>query len=155
MNTRSQWESIISSFIALAVTRSGTQFNKADPDLREQVEIALEDAMDAMKIDETAWPQVKTKYLYDVYLQIRKDEGTLTDLDLTRTGLNPGLFSTTDEWNAHRARVSERLSQDGADYDKTCSACGQTKHISKFKKNGGSKCGACQAKAYRERRAAK
>jgi hypothetical protein len=155
MNTKAQWESLISSFIMVVAADTGTEFDKNDPDVRGQVKRMLDDAKDAMQIDETAWPQVKTKYLYDVYLQMRTEEGTVTQTDLTRAGLSPGLFSTTDEWHRHCARVIEGQSQDGLDSVKTCSACGQTKHVSKFKKHGGSRCGACQAKAYRERRAAK
>ncbi len=71
----------------------------------------MEDALDAIlgsvTADRTCWPYVKDKFLYDVYLDWRKEEGTITEIDLVRTGITMAMFSSGDAYNQHCIRVGE------------------------------------------------
>lgn len=150
---KAQLESLISSTITLAAQITGGEFNSTDQDVREQCREMLLSFIDEFEVDETSWNYVKDRYFYDVYLQMRADAGTLTHTDETRTGLNAANFSDTAEYHRHHLRIAEARKENDSGATKTCTSCGQTKPISKFKRKGGATCSACQGKAYRAKKA--
>jgi formylmethanofuran dehydrogenase subunit E len=147
-------ESIVSSVIAYTNTTKGLDIDKNSADVRGRIRAEVEAIVDELEDDPTCWPKVKDKYLYDVYLQMREEEGTVTHYDYHRSGLTAGLFAEESEYYKHCVRVSEYRAKN-ATGDKVCSQCGTTKPTHKFGKKGGSICNACRSKAYRERVAAR
>ena len=132
-------KSAVSTLIALVNKESEGRFNNTAEDLRSVIEDGIDELISRITYDETAWGNVKDRYLYDIYLQMRESEGTLTEFDLVRPGLTAGLFSDSAEYHKHCVRVGENRAN-AALAVKTCSKCGETKAASKFSKKGGSAC---------------
>lgn len=149
---KAQIRSIVSSIIAAANSINGAEMSVADQDLREQVEDKLMDLIDSLEKDLTSWPYVKEKYFYDVYLQMRKDTGSLTKTDEIRPGLSSVNFTESAEWHRHQLRIAEHKTTSTAGEVKECSICHLTLPKSKFRKTG-SVCNSCRGKQYRERKA--
>lgn len=150
--TKAQFESALSMLISCIKTRR-PDIN-VDRDDRAAIGLQLESIIENYKPDESSWPYTCHAYYYDVYLQARRDEGTITPTDLTRLGLNKMEFSEEREYLAHMMRVSDARVQREGNF-KECSECGAIKPLSSFKKSGGSKCHACRSAAYRARKLAK
>lgn len=150
---KAQVESIISSIIVCACAAKQIELDKSDGDLRSRIRSEVEDLIDALDEDKTAWPKVKDRYLYDIYLRMREEEGTVTEFDYRRPGLTHAAFSEDSEYHKHCVRVSEYRA--GNHDTKTCTQCGMSKATHKFSKKGGSICNACRSKSYRQRKAAR
>ena len=144
-------ESIVSSIIKLAIA-NGADISALDQSVRESIREDILSMAADIKPDPENWVYVKSKMLYDVYLQMRTEAGTLTRADETRAGLVSAQFSDPAEYHKHCVRVAEARKEADAGAVKTCSACGLTKPVSKFKRKGGAVCSACQGKQYRERK---
>ena len=147
-------ESIISSLLVYANATRGTELRKSDQDVRDQISEAVDDLVGGISVDESSWPYVRNQMLYDVYLAMREEEGTITSMDRHRSGLNVAMFSNRAEFNTHLARISEARVAGVAEEYKVCSSCEMEKPMSKFKKKGGAVCNACRCRAYRERKQA-
>jgi hypothetical protein len=104
--------------------------------------------------DENSWERRPMPGKYDVYLEIRKAEGTLSEYDLTRRGLVIEDFTDGIEFNKHNMRVAQSRIKSESDlaHAKECSVCGQIKDRSRFPKSGGSKCKTCVDRNTRENR---
>jgi hypothetical protein len=127
----------------------------SDADDIKMVEDTLRTAIDAVSKDNTCWGRMRGGMLYDVYLDMRADEKTITETDLTRPGLTIGMFSSNAEFHEHCMRVSEGRNKgvgQEADVYKLCTGCGKTLPRNKFRKQGGTKCNACQCAARRANR---
>jgi hypothetical protein len=153
-------QSMVSTFIILFNATHDDKLDKKSPEDRRTVEKAIKDALESIAIDTDSWSYVKGRFLYDIYLNWRESEGTLTEFDLIRPGLTIGLFSDVESYQEHCIRVGEsrgKLSSDliAGTATKVCSECGQEKPVSKFRRNGGAKCNACQCAAFRKRRTTK
>lgn len=149
--TRALRESIISSIIIYSSQMKRVETKKNDPDARSQVGSMLDGLVEEIDLDETSWTYAKDRMLYDVYLQMRKEEGTLTDLDSVRPGLNIAQFSDRIQYHEHMNRVAI-YNKSHINDGKVCSICNVRKDKSKFKKKGGSVCNACRCKSWRERK---
>lgn len=155
MNEEHKIRSLRASIAAMLVTLKTAEDESKDnaQSYREAIEETLDEYLYDIKPDPTAWPSLKTKLFYDVYLLQRKEEGTLTPGDLVRTGLTIGQFSDSVSYHQHCIRVSENRRADFNEAQtKVCTSCGEEKSASKFKRRGGAKCNACRSKEYRERR---
>lgn len=142
-------ESLISTMIAYKRIQLG-EFDTGG-DIRATIGEKLDELADELVADETSWPYVKDRYLYDVYLQMREEEGTITEYDKVRPGLTMGLFSTSAEYHKHCVRVGDSRETHKHTGSKTCNECGCTKPAHKFPHRGGAICFACRSKKYRER----
>ena len=145
----------ISMVIAWVNAATESDLDKTDLDIRKAVNDQLDTLLGGALVDATSWSFMKKRMLYDLYLEYRKSEGKLTELDLIRPGLTIGAFSDTDAFVEHCTRVGEsrRVGQViGPDEVKICSECGQEKPRSKFRKKGGGVCNACQCAKYRKRK---
>lgn len=147
---RAMIESMVSVFISVHAHRYGNEIDKGDEDVRANVRCLIEEAIEKYKIDETCWNRIKGTMLYDVYLDMRRNEGTITKFDLVRPGLTMGMFADANEYVLHAQRVSNQ-SASGIN-NKICSRCGESKDMSKFKKRGGGVCNACRSRDYRNRK---
>jgi hypothetical protein len=152
--TKAQWESAISTLIALANRTNETQIDKMDPDARYRMKEHLESVIEAYEPDFESWPFVKDRYLYDIYLQSRADAGTLTAHDEIRAGLKIAQFSDPLAYHEHQRRISEHNVAEDDGRTKVCSRCGRERPLSKFRFRGGAKCNSCRAKEVRERKKA-
>lgn len=144
-------ESIISSVIIYVQGAKGVEIHKSDPDTREYVKTLVESMMEDVSIDESSWSYVGKHMLYDVYLKMREDEGTLTALDLRRPGLNLVQFTCRDAYNSHQKRLSD-YKVDAKSGSKICSKCQVEKLATSFRRRGGTTCNACRCKDYRRRK---
>lgn len=102
--------------------------------------------------DESSWERRPMPGKYDVYLEIRTANGTVSEYDLTRRGLTIEDFTDGIEFNKHNMRVAQsRINVDSQlAHSKECSICGQVKDRSRFPKSGGSKCKTCVDRNTRE-----
>lgn len=116
----------------------------SQPDLRDLLEEAIASTIENYTPDETEWAFVKDQYLYDVYLQVREAEGTITSHDLSRKGLSRAHFSSDEDWHAHSARTTASNIKQA---EKTCRDCGIKQPASAFK--SGAICKKCAARRYR------
>lgn len=152
-------QALVSYGIAFFNMTQDVKLDKASPDDRRIIETAIKGAIDSLVIDKDSWPYVKGRFLYDIYLDWRESEKTLTEYDLIRPGLTIGMFSDAGAYQEHCVRVGESRGKKQPDtaksITKVCSECGQEKSVSKFRRNGGSKCNACQCAAFRKRRSEK
>lgn len=144
--------SVISMIIALKKALDGDDSVDESYDTRNLVDGKLDELLGEIQPDPTGWASLKTKLFYDVYLLQRQEEGTMTPFDLVRTGLTIGQFSDNVAFHQHCVRVGEERKNTGEALTKRCPYCGEEKSIDKFRRRGGAKCNACQAKEYRERR---
>lgn len=148
-------ESIVSNLILYYNAVKGTDLPKTALDTREDFGQALDDLIEIMEVDPSTWASVKETMFYDEYLKEREEAGTITGIDLVRPGMIQSQFADSAEYYKHCVRVAESRSADGSnleDRTKVCAVCLKEKHISKFKKRGGSCCTACNSKKYRERK---
>ena len=143
-------ESLVSSIAVYMARVRNTESQKNDPDIRDEIGAKLDELVDSINIDITSWNHVKGRMLYDVYLAMRENEGVLTELDSTRSGLVIAQFSDKEQFYEHQTRVNTHRRIYGE--TKMCSICGQRKDVMKFKKKGGAVCNACRCKSYRERK---
>jgi translation initiation factor 2 beta subunit (eIF-2beta)/eIF-5 len=151
-----QRASIISSIIAYFNAVSEGSINSGDIDERAQVGEMLDQMINEIEPDKTSWGKTDGTMLYDVYLQMREAEGTITDTDLVRSGLTSALFADAAEYYKHCQRISNHRAQttvEESEYGKTkvCASCGEEKPVSKFKRRGGAKCNTCRSREYRNR----
>ena len=147
-------ESAVSGIINIANSAvPGLEYSKSSEDNRAVVREKLESLVFSLQTDETSWENVKTKYLYDIYLEMRKAEGTITNFDMVRPKLVMAQFSNSDEYHLHCLRMSDFKTENPSDLStKTCSKCGKEKDIKKFKHRGGSVCNACACASYRTKK---
>lgn len=145
--------SIVSSTITYYNALTGETLSTADPDVRAEFASLLDMALDGVEVDQTCWSRVKEGLFYDNYLAKRTEEGTITDIDLIRPGLVSGQFSDSVAFSEHNLRMAVARQTTGPlqEGTKTCSACGEEKPASKFRRRGGAKCNSCRSKEYRER----
>lgn len=153
-------QSAMSMFIAYFNATNDEQIDKRLPDDRAMVEAAFDLAVGSMVFDHDSWARSEKsrKMLYDIYLEMRTSEGTVTDIDLTRRGLTMAMFSSNKEYYEHMQRVSQAKAEDlgdGTETLKVCTMCNRELPRSKFKKKGGSKCNACMCAEYKKRKAAR
>ena len=129
--------------------------DRMDADDTKMVEDSIAALIESFSKDDTCWGRMRSGMLYDVYLDMRVEEKTITDTDLTRPGLTIGMFSSNMEFHEHCMRVSERrnkeVGQEVGVY-KQCTGCGKSLPRNKFRRSGGTKCNACQCAARRENR---
>jgi len=144
-------ESLISSMITYRRAITGVDLEKTDPDTREYVRALIVDCANHIKTDDSCWPQVKHRFLYDVYLAMREDSRQATSFDYIRPGLMISDFSDKEEYYKHRIRISNKQKEDADGRTKICAVCGEVKPESKFKFRGGATCNSCRGKAYRKR----
>lgn len=125
---------------------------------REQVTEAVASLLDSyggLQPDHTGWENKPMPGMYDVYLELREAEGTLTGADLVRGGMVASDFTSGAEFVKHNARIHAHRKNPQTEFSmKTCSACGKTKDRSQFPKKGGSKCKRCVDANTRDRRLA-
>ncbi len=144
--------SVISMIIALKKALDGDDSVDDSYDTRNFVDDKLTGLLAEIQPDPTGWPCMKNKMFYDVYLLQRQEEGTITPFDLVRTGLTIGQFSDNMAFHQHCIRMGDERKNSGKALTKCCPYCGEEKSIDKFRRRGGAKCNACQAKEYRERK---
>lgn len=104
--------------------------------------------------DDTSWENAPMSGSYDLYLEKRRKEGSITPYDLVRRGLTVHDFSDGSEFNAHNMRVSADKENSAAvtGQMKTCTMCGKEKPRTKFPRAGGSKCKVCVDRQTRTNR---
>lgn len=150
-----QKQSIISSIISYINAATESSIDKGDEDIRHRIGDIVNDIALNLRTDDGSWPFVSDKFLYDVYIEYRREEGTLTDYDLYRPGLKEAQFSSHVEYLKHARRVSNHVSAFGEVGSKTCTKCGKEKPRTSFRKNGGAVCNSCYCRKYRERKGSK
>lgn len=129
--------------------------DRMDVDDTKMVEDALTNLIDSFGKDSTCWGRMRSGMLYDVYLDMRTEEKTITETDLTRPGLTIGMFSSNMEFHEHCMRVSEsrnKTAEQETGVYKLCTGCGKSLPRHKFRKQGGTKCNACQCANRRANR---
>lgn len=146
---KAQLESAVSTLISYMRAAHGVE---VDVDGRDSIRQQLMRVAEDYNPDTTSWPYVKHKYLYDVYLQARQEEGSLTDSDMTRAGLTKANFTEEGAYFEHMARVSAARRSGDAELKK-CNTCGFMKPLTSFKRKGGAKCNSCRSRGYRNRKA--
>lgn len=145
--------SLVSSLLAYAKA-TGTLPEEApmNPDLSAEIGRGIDNLVSSLFLDETCWPRVKGTMLYDIYLEMREAEGTITDFDRVRPGLKPLEFASTTAYHEHQLRAAKHsleISGGRDETQKTCSSCGNTKSISCFRKGSGAVCNTCRSRRYR------
>jgi hypothetical protein len=151
-----QRASIISSIISYFNSINDSSINSGDIDERGQVAELLDQMIEEIEPDKTSWGKTAGAMLYDVYLQMREEEGTITATDMVRAGLTSAMFADQGEYYKHCQRISNHRAQAEVDeyqqgQTKVCSSCGEEKPVSKFKRRGGAKCNTCRSRDYRNR----
>ena len=150
-----QTKALLASVVSMAIAYRNLIGKPAtDPDERVALRVRIEALLgeETPNPDPSCWALMKSRMLYDVFLEMREEEGTITPTDLARPGIVRGLFSDEEAYLKHALRVSESRRKGAvAAEEKECSACGKTKHRSKFKKGRGTVCTACVGAAYRKR----
>ena len=106
-----------------------------------------------LEADDTDWAILSAmdpKLLYDVYLELRESEGTVTEHDYVRRSLMSHHFSNELEWLKHQTRLAEDRAKGGSPGMKVCSQCGSLRFLSSFRAKGGAVCSSCRGKTYRK-----
>lgn len=147
---KSMRASAVSMLARLKVEMDGNKQNYAE--YRLQIEAAIDEFLDTVRVDQTSWSYFKGKMFYDIYLLQREEEGTLSELDMVRPGLKSVDFADPVEFHKHCVRVGETRQAPELGPPKVCTACGEEKPANKFKHRGGAKCNACRSREYRERK---
>ena len=120
--------------------------------LRQEVAEMLLGKIDELQVDETEWENISandSKMLYDVYLEMREMEGTITPFDLVRPNILQHKFSTEFAYLQHRTRIAEAQLEGGGVGSKRCTQCNNMRPLSSFRKRGGAVCSSCRGKNYR------
>jgi hypothetical protein len=151
---KAQMESVTTQLIAL-INAANKQdlLERNNPDHRSVVSEWIFNATVDLRPDPDAWTSLETKVPYEDYLAKRREEGTLSEVDLTRAGLQPTDFDNKEDYFLHMQRVRATVDEKHGGEGKRCSSCGQTKPRSSFPVRKGSVCYTCRSKKYRERKA--
>lgn len=144
--------SAASNILAAIVAKTG--INVPRPAVINHIVALYDRLVNEYVDDETGWEQRPMPGQYDIYLEIRRESGTVTAYDLVRRGLAVEDFTDGVEFNKHNMRVAEsrmRTAPQGCML-KECSSCGQLKDRAKFPRAGGSKCKTCVDRSTRSNR---
>ena len=117
---------------------------------QDLVDRAVSITLDADDTDWTILSALDPKLLYDVYLELRESEGTVTEHDYVRRSLMSQHFSNELEWLKHQTRLAEDRAKGGSPGMKVCSQCGSLRFLSSFRAKGGAVCSSCRGKNYRK-----
>ena len=150
---KSLFMSSVGMMLAAMEEVQGMSDTKKDPDLREKVTEALGEILQAVRPDANSWTYVKHQISYSVYLNARRQSGTITEYDLIRPGLLQGHFDNQFEYFEHYDRIrrhEQAMQEIGASGMKACNKCGVAKPQSAYRKGG--TCNACRGKEYRNRK---
>ena len=149
---KAQQESLVTSLISFYNKANESGLDPRDPEIRNKALVAIDEALKSLSEDDVSlkWSEACESMDYDVYLSIKKDDGSLTEYDLIRPGLQASQFCDPYEHSRHMARVEN--SRKSVPDMKQCRECGTVKLISRFAKAGGAVCNSCRMKAYRERK---
>jgi hypothetical protein len=151
---KAQRESVVTQLIALINTANKSDvLQPHNPDHRTVVNEWVFNATVDLRPDPGAWTSLETKVPYEDYLAKRREEGTLSEVDLTRIGLKPTDFEHKEDYFLHMQRIRESVDEKHGGEGKQCSSCGQIKPRSSFPARKGSLCYTCRSKKYRERKA--